>query len=76
MLILETEKVDIKESLVSDNSISTEPSPGDLKAVCVDKVQTKIESLCSDDDKQDALKQFADTCTAAGHKVGMYMVDC
>ncbi|GMG10923.1 unnamed protein product [Aspergillus oryzae] len=69
MLILETEKVDIKESLVSDNSISTEPSPGDLKAVCVDKVQTKIESLCSDDDKQDALKQFADTCTAAGHKV-------
>ncbi|BAE59410.1 putative GPI anchored cell wall protein [Aspergillus flavus] len=50
-------------------ALGTEPSPGDLKAVCVDKVQTKIESLCSDDDKQDALKQFADTCTAAGHKV-------
>ncbi|KAB8216827.1 hypothetical protein BDV33DRAFT_178127 [Aspergillus novoparasiticus] len=50
-------------------ALGNEPSPGDLKAVCVDKVQTKIESLCSDDDKQDALKQFADTCTAAGHKV-------
>ncbi|OGM44348.1 GPI anchored cell wall protein [Aspergillus bombycis] len=51
------------------DALSNEPSPGDLKAVCVDKVQTKIESLCSDDDKQDALKQFADTCSSAGHKV-------
>ncbi|KAE8157141.1 hypothetical protein BDV40DRAFT_55148 [Aspergillus tamarii] len=50
-------------------ALSTEPSPGDLKAVCVDKVQTRIESLCSGDDKQDALKQFADTCSFAGHKV-------
>ncbi|KAE8413913.1 hypothetical protein BDV36DRAFT_299510 [Aspergillus pseudocaelatus] len=50
-------------------ALSTEPSPGDLKAVCVDKVQTRIESLCSGDDKQDALKQFADTCSSAGHKV-------
>ncbi|KAE8136912.1 hypothetical protein BDV38DRAFT_105345 [Aspergillus pseudotamarii] len=40
-------------------ALSTEPSPGDLKAVCVDKVQTRIESLCSGDDKQDALKQFS-----------------
>ncbi|KAE8371777.1 hypothetical protein BDV26DRAFT_117381 [Aspergillus bertholletiae] len=50
-------------------ALSKEPQPGDLKAVCVDKVQTRIESLCTGDDKQDALKQFADTCSAAGHKV-------
>ncbi|KAE8399230.1 hypothetical protein BDV37DRAFT_287794 [Aspergillus pseudonomiae] len=49
--------------------IGNEPKPSDFKAVCVDKVQTKIESVCSDDDKKDALKQFADTCSSAGHKI-------
>jgi hypothetical protein len=34
-------------------------------------VQSKIASLCGDD-TQEALKQFADTCSSAGHKVGMF----
>ncbi|KAB8239868.1 hypothetical protein ETB97_002320 [Aspergillus alliaceus] len=53
------------------SALAQEPKPGDLKAVCVtngEKVQSKIASLCGDD-KEEALKQFADTCSSAGHKV-------
>ncbi|KAK1138655.1 hypothetical protein N8T08_002121 [Aspergillus melleus] len=51
------------------SALGSEKSPGDLKAVCVDRVQKKIADACSGDDKEDALKQFADTCSSAGHKV-------
>ncbi|KAA8649169.1 putative GPI anchored cell wall protein [Aspergillus tanneri] len=50
------------------SALGSEKTPGDLKAVCVDRVQKKIADVCGDD-KQEALKQFADTCSAAGHKV-------
>ncbi|KAF7589658.1 hypothetical protein BBP40_003992 [Aspergillus hancockii] len=53
------------------SAVGQQPNPADLKAVCVtngEKVQSKIASLCGDD-KQEALKQFADTCSSAGHKV-------
>ncbi|KAE8351424.1 hypothetical protein BDV28DRAFT_137087 [Aspergillus coremiiformis] len=52
------------------SAVGQEPHPGDLKAVCItdgEKVQSRIASLCGDD-KQAALKQFADICSSAGHK--------
>ncbi|PLB54387.1 hypothetical protein P170DRAFT_432024 [Aspergillus steynii IBT 23096] len=51
------------------SALGPEKRPGDLKAVCVDRVRKNIEDACSDDEKEDALKQFADTCSSAGHKV-------
>lgn len=51
-----------------------EKNPADLKAVCVtngDDVQKKIANTCGDSE-QAALSWFADTCDAAGYKVGMF----
>jgi hypothetical protein len=54
--------------------VGAEKNPADLKAVCVtngDDVQKKIADTCGDSE-QAALTWFADTCDAAGYKVGMF----
>jgi hypothetical protein len=63
-----------KGALADTSDNRAEKNPADLKAVCItngDAVQKKIADTCGDSE-QAALKWFADTCDAAGHKVGMF----
>lgn len=51
--------------------IGSQPNPADLKTICgknAEKIQDSLSETC-DDDKQDALKHFSNTCSSNGHKV-------